>query len=254
MFEDARPLIRETRSKLPESERLAPVARARRAGDPSTRDLRAARTGEQLQAAGAAARAPLAGDPEATFRAARQVSEELLHTDVSGLATGVQVVTDGPAEPPAPASAIQRRARRDARTAVDRACRPRGRRDIRQVAPDVRGAVRFRPELLAVQKEALARVDQTLAIVRETEKHAESLARTTGGPFPFPLALIADGRAAQHAVRAGHQAPQHMNRATGHFDVLSPTAGFVRRYHAACSRGPPPAGIAHRRHSRQVPP
>jgi hypothetical protein len=40
--------------------------------------------------------------------------------------------------------------------------------------------------ILVVQTRALARLDRMLAVARETERHAESIDRKTGGQLPAP--------------------------------------------------------------------
>lgn len=157
-----RPLVTDVDEALPEAGRLGAAAQTL-ADDaiPLVRELRNARAGENIRAAGSLAAVLLEADVGDATRDARNLAQELLRADMPRLA---EVVRSG-----------LPRATFNTERLAD--FLPEQRRLLRR-------SVAVQEETLAVQKRALALIEATLAVAKEAEGHAESLDNKTGGSIP----------------------------------------------------------------------
>jgi hypothetical protein len=177
LIEDAQPLVEELRTGAPAVRRLGRDASGLIAETrPLVRELDRARAGEQLEAAGALARALLdAGAPEAA-RDVRQLTDAVVRADLPRLVDGVEALTGELLR--------QDRLRRLLVRGNDVLGQTRALHTVpklteaAELAPD---QFRVLSESLAVQRQTLSITRELLAVARETERHAESLDAKTGG-------------------------------------------------------------------------
>jgi hypothetical protein len=203
LLEDAQPLVEGIAQSRPQLERFGRDANVLlKELTPLASELRDARADEQLEATGALARQLLEADagrqlratgalasqlldadaPGAT-RAVRQLAVTLLEADLSGAANDLGRLTNELLK--------QQRLRRllvrsnavlgevRARNLV-----PKATRAAEETAKGFPRTIALQEELLRTQKLALVAIQETLAVARETERHAENLDRKTGGPAP----------------------------------------------------------------------
>ena len=168
LLKDARPLVREARNNAPALRRFGRDASAL-IGEtrPLVRDLDRARLPEQVQAAGALSRSLLRADLGGTTRAVRRLTdtfarqrrlERLLVRANTVLGQTRALNTVPKATRAAELVPVQTQILRDSR--------------------------RIQAETLEMQRQALAAIRETLTIVRDVERHAESIDTKTGGPAP----------------------------------------------------------------------
>lgn len=162
LIDAARPLVRETRERLPEARRAARRADAlTREATPLVADLRAARLDDSTRAVGALARALLATDLGGTASAIRELA-----------ASGTQLLEE-----------VRERDLVD-RSARAAAVIPRQLEVQRRTLAMQERTLAIQERTLTIQEQALVAIRETLAVAREAERHAESLDRKTGGSAP----------------------------------------------------------------------
>jgi hypothetical protein len=143
------------------------------------RDLRDAQAGEVARRVGTLAAVLLEADVGITARAARQAAEALVRADPVRTFRDVSAVT----------TELQRNRR--LRRVLVRTLRISGEaieqdlvRKLARASTSTTELEGIARRLLTTQEEALVAIRQTLEIARETERHAESIDRKTGGTLP----------------------------------------------------------------------
>jgi hypothetical protein len=175
LIEDAQPLVEQLRGDAPAIRRFGrDAARLTKELTPLVRGLNDARADEQLRAAGALARTLLNADVGSTTIAVRRLSANLLSADLPSTARAL----DGFLRRARDQRLVELSAR--AARAVPQDIVPTLDRSLR-VQQQAVAALR---ESLAIQRATLDTARETLAVARQTEQHAESIDRKTGGPVP----------------------------------------------------------------------
>lgn len=203
LIKDAQPLVEGIAQSRPQVERFGRDANVLlKELTPLASDLRDARADEQLAATGALARQLVQADAGQQLRTTGALAARLLDADAPGASQAIRqlAVTLLEADVPRAANDLgritnelleQQRLRRllvrsnavlgevRARNLVPKA--------VRAAEETTRGfprTIAIQEELLQTQKRALAAIEETLAVAKETERHAESIDRKTGGPAP----------------------------------------------------------------------
>jgi hypothetical protein len=178
----ALPVLRETRALLRDARRGAPEAgrivrgvdALAREATPLARDLRDARLGESVQRAGTLAAVLLEADVGSATRAGRELAETVLRADAPRALRDLSAVSSELLEKDRLRRVLVRTLRLSGE-AIEQDLVRKGARAA-DATTDTAALMR---RLLAVQEEALA-------LARETERHAESIDRKTGGPAAAP--------------------------------------------------------------------
>jgi hypothetical protein len=157
LVDQAKPLVHAALQDLPKNRRLArQMRRLARHARPVVEELDSAPLGSSIRAGTRLAVNLLSADLPETARTARWLSAELLSM--------LAAVRDEQLVPKAARAA--------------------------EIAPQLlqvqRRTLRLQRRALRVQLHALDRMNKTLAVARETERHAESIDRKTGGELPAP--------------------------------------------------------------------
>jgi hypothetical protein len=163
LVDQAKPLVRAALEGLPETRRLARrLGRLARETTPVAEELGSAPLASAIRGGTELVFRMLAADAPGALRAARAVSGELLH---------------------------RQRLRRLLRESLAMLAEVRHERLVAkagraaQLAPQM---LEVQRRILRIQTHALDRLDEALAVARETERHAESIDRKTGGELPAP--------------------------------------------------------------------
>ncbi|MEA2677771.1 MAG: hypothetical protein QOJ81_1912 [Chloroflexota bacterium] len=163
LVDQAKPLVRAALEGLPETRRLGrELSHLTREATPVAAELKRAPLASAIRGGSDLAFALLSADLPRTLRSAGWVSGELLH---------------------------RQRLRRLLRRSLTMLAEVRGERLVSKAARAAEMAPRMlaiQTRLLRIQTRTLDRIETMLAVARETERHAESIDRKTGGELPTP--------------------------------------------------------------------
>ena len=188
LVEDAQPLVERLAGAEPQVKALG--RKATTLADvltPLARDLRDARADEVVRAVGALSRTLLGADVGTTTRSVRALSAALVAADLPRLvervdAIGTELMTQDRLRRllVRSTSVLGEVRQRDlvAKGAAAAEAVPT------EIVPVLKRTLALQQELLQTQKLSLDAINETLVLVRKTERHADSLDRKTGGSAP----------------------------------------------------------------------
>jgi hypothetical protein len=173
LISETRPLVRRQRQDLPASRRLTRRSLVlTREATPLVRDLRAADAGRRLQAVGTLAGELLGADAGRSLVAVRRLATMLLAADIPRATRSLTEAADE----------LNRQHR--LRRLFVRSTSVLGEMQARHLVAKVATASEAVPQVLPLLRRSLDLQTQLLALTRETNAHAASLDRKTGGPLP----------------------------------------------------------------------